>query len=173
MPSVREGKDFMHMKTWNLQTLVRAAVIGAVYAAVTLLLAAISFQPFQIRISEALTLLPCLWPEASVGLFIGCFLSNLVGGYGVADIVVGSLTTLAAALLTRRLRDRPLVAALPPVLLNALSVGMVLHYTANAPLLATMLSIGAGQAVACYALGIPLLRLLKRRETWLQNGTKR
>ena len=100
-------------------------------------------------------------------------LSNLVGGYGVADIVVGSLTTLAAALLTRRLRDRPLVAALPPVLLNALSVGMVLHYTANAPLLATMLSIGAGQAVACYALGIPLLRLLKRRETWLQNGTKR
>lgn len=150
------------MQGWNTRNLTRAAVIAALYAAVTLLLAPISFGPMQLRVSEAMTLLPVIWPEAALGLFVGCFLSNLIGGYGIIDAVVGGLATLIAALLTRKLRKNRFVAALPPVLVNAVAIGLLLHFVADAPLWITMLYIGVGQALACYVLGIPLLALLDK-----------
>jgi uncharacterized membrane protein len=142
--------------------LTRAAVIAALYAALTLALAPISYGAVQLRVAEALTLLPLLWAEAIPGLFIGCFLANLIGGYGILDAVVGGLATLIAALLTRRLRRNAWLAALPPVLVNAVAIGLLLYFVADAPLWMTMLTVGAGQAAACYALGLPLLALLKK-----------
>lgn len=146
----------------STRQLARAGVIAALYTAVSLLLMPISFGPMQLRVSEALTLLPVLWPEAIPGLVIGCFLSNLIGGYGIIDAVVGSLTTLLAALATRRLRNSRWLAALPPVLLNAVAIGLLLHFVAEAPLWLTMAYIGLGQALACYALGLPLLSLIEK-----------
>lgn len=146
----------------NARMLTRAGMIAALYATITLLLAPISFGPMQIRLSEAMTLLPILWPEATIGLFAGCFLSNLVGGYGILDAVVGGGATLLAALLTRRFRNHRLLAALPPVLINAVCIGLLLHYAASAPLLATMLYIGIGQAIACYGVGLPLLTAMDK-----------
>lgn len=158
------------MSGWDARTLTRAGVIAALYAAVTLLLAPISFGPMQLRVSEAMTLLPVLWPEAAVGLFVGCFLANLIGGYGILDAVVGGLATLLAALLTRRLRNNRWLAALPPVLVNAVAIGVLLHVVADAPLAVTMLYIGLGQAMACYALGLPLLAALTRSQAqWLRS----
>lgn len=151
------------MRRWNVRMLTSAAAIAALYAAVTLLLAPISFGPMQLRVSEAMTLLPVLWPEAAVGLFVGCFLANLIGGYGILDAVVGGLATLLAALLTRKLRANVWVAALPPVLVNAVVIGALLYFVADAPLWLTMLYIGAGQAIACYALGVPLVNVLKKQ----------
>ncbi len=150
------------MRQLSVKQLTRAAVVAALYAAITLTLAPIGFGPWQLRVAEAMTLLPALWPEAGVGLFVGCALSNLVGGYGLPDIIVGSLATLAAALLTRRLRAKPALAALPPVLINAVAIGLLLHYVLKAPLWLTMLQVGAGQAAACYALGLPLLAAMRR-----------
>jgi uncharacterized membrane protein len=122
----------MFMK-FDLKFLIRAAVIAALYAAVTLLLAPISYGPLQFRVSEALTLLPMLTPAAIPGLFVGCLAANLLGGATALDIVFGSLATLGAAILTRRLREKPLIAALPPVLVNAFVVGAVLAYAYNLP----------------------------------------
>lgn len=150
------------MSGWNTKMLTRAGVIAALYAAVTLALAPISFGPVQLRASEAMTLLPVLWPEAAAGLFVGCFLSNLIGGYGILDAVVGGAATLVAALLTRRLRGNRVLAAVPPVLVNGIVIGLLLHLVADAPLWLTMLYIGLGQAAACYALGLPLLAVLRR-----------
>lgn len=150
------------MRGWNARSLTLGAVIAALYTAITLLLAPISYGPMQLRVSEAMTLLPVLWPEASIGLFIGCFLSNLVGGYGIIDAVVGGLATLCAGLLTYRLRANRWLAALPPVLINAVAIGMLLHFVADAPLWLTMLYIGLGQAVACYGLGLPLVSVLDK-----------
>lgn len=142
--------------------ITRAAAIAALYAAITLLLAPFSFGQIQLRVSEALTLLPCLWLEAVPGLFVGCFVANLIGGYGLADAVVGGLATLLAAVLTRQLRHNKYIAALPPVLVNAVAIGLLLYFVAEAPLLLTMLYVGLGQAAACYVLGIPLLAALDR-----------
>ena len=152
----------------DLRFILRAAVIAALYAALTLLLAPISYGPLQLRVSEALTLLPILTPAAIPGLFVGCLAANLLGGATALDVVFGSLATLAAAILTRRFRERPLVAALPPVAGNAVVVGAVLTYAYNLPFWLTVLEVGAGQLGACYALGLPLYYTLRRlpRNIW-------
>ncbi|MDD4003060.1 MAG: QueT transporter family protein, partial [Clostridia bacterium] len=107
------------MKKFSLPQLTRAALIAALYSALTIPLGAISSQSFlQIRPAEALTMLPLLFAEAVPGLAIGCMIANIFGGYGIYDIIFGSLITLTAALLTRKIK-KPLIAGLPPVLLNA------------------------------------------------------
>ena len=106
------------MTDTRLQKLCRAAVIGALYAAVTLLLAPISYGNLQCRVSEALCILPWFFPETSWGLFVGCLLANLLGGNGPLDIIFGSLATLIACLITARVKARGL-ALLPPVVVNA------------------------------------------------------
>lgn len=152
----------MQLMPKDTKQLTRAAIIGALYAALTLALAPISYGEVQLRVSEALTLLPVLWPEAVPGLFIGCFLANLLGPGGLADAVVGGTATLIAATLTLLFRKRLWAAALPPVIINGIVIGLLLFVLFEAPLLVTMGYIALGQAVACYALGIPLILVLKR-----------
>ena len=151
---------------WTTRQLTRGALIAALYTALSALLAPLSMgmEGIQLRVSEAFTLLPVLLPEATPALAIGCLLTNLLLGGSPYDIVFGTLATLLAALCTRRLRKKPLVAALPPVVFNALIVGAVVHYayTPSIPLLLCMLYVGAGQTVACYALGLPMLLGLRR-----------
>ena len=150
----------------KLQKLCRTAVIGALYAVVTLLLAPISYGNLQCRVSEALCILPWFFPETAWGLFAGCFLANLLGGNGPLDMIFGSLATLIAGLLTARLKTRGL-ALLPPVIVNALLVGAMLAYVITPdsfwksyPVFA--LEVGVGEAVAMYVLGLPLSYLLER-----------
>ena len=144
--------------------LVRGALIAALYAVLCLAFFSISYGDLQFRISEALTVLPLLMPEAIPGLFVGCLLSNLVGGYGVMDIVFGSAATLIAALATYFMRKLPAwIAVLPVVLVNALIVGyFTLHLAAGLPFWPSALSVGLGQAVVVYVLGLPLHYALKK-----------
>lgn len=104
------------------------AIIAALYTALTVLLAPLSYGEVQIRFSEAFTLLPILMPEAVPALLVGCLLSNILGGCSIFDIVFGSLATLLAAVCTRRLRDKFWLAALMPVLFNGVIVGAVVHF---------------------------------------------
>lgn len=151
-------------KFFTTQMLTQAAVIAAIYAALTLLLAPISgFQGnFQLRVSEALTILPVLTPAAVPGLFVGCLVANLLGGATILDIVFGALASLIAAMMTRKLRNHPLLAALPPVIVNMLIVGLVLSLSYKTPFLINAAWVGLGQVGACYLLGLPLLWTLKR-----------
>lgn len=142
---------------------IRAAIISAVYVSVTALFAPISFGPMQVRIAESLTLLPFLWAEAVPGLFIGCLLANALWGLGAVDIGLGSLATLLAALLTRRMPNIWL-AAVPPVIVNGLVVGAYLTLWFPVPLVWSMAYVSLGQVVACFGLGIPLVVLLRRLE---------
>ncbi len=138
------------------------AVIAAAYAALCMLLQPISFPALQFRLSEALCVLPMFFPEAVPGLFVGCLLANLLGGNGILDVVFGSLATLAAAWGTYKLRRWPLLAILPPVVINAVVIGIVLHYAVGAPLLLEMGTIFLTQAAVCYVVGYPLYLLLNR-----------
>ena len=106
------------LKPQNTRALARGAIIAALYTALTVLLAPLSYGEVQIRFSEAFTLLPILMPEAVPALLVGCLLSNILGGCTIFDIVFGSLATLLAAVCTRRLRDKFWLAALMPVLFN-------------------------------------------------------
>lgn len=148
--------------------LVQGALIGALYAALTLAAAPISYGLMQVRISEALCILPFFTPAAVPGLFIGCLVANLAGGAVLYDVVFGSLATLLAALLTWWLRVRGAskwLAPLPAVVLNALIVGALMHLVylpgeVTFPVAAAY--VGAGQAIACYGLGMPLFYVLER-----------
>ena len=137
-------------------------MIAALYAALTVALSPISFGPVQFRVAEALTLLPFFMPEAIPGLFIGCFLSNLAGGLGLIDIIVGSAATLLAAWLTFKMPNIWL-AAVPPVVINALAVGTYLGIITGTPVIYSIIYIGISQAVICFGLGIPLVLLIASR----------
>lgn len=152
------------MRKTNVKKLTRAAVIAALYAALTLMLAPISYGAMQVRVSEGLTLLPVLLPEAVPALFVGCLLANLLGGCALPDIVFGSLATLLAAVSTRMLRKNKWLAALPPVVFNGLIVGALVHalYTPEIPLPLCMLYVAAGEAIACYAVGMLMLKGMER-----------
>ena len=144
--------------------ITRGAIIAALYVVVVMIFQPISFGPVQFRVAEALTLLPFLWPEAIPGLFVGCLIANLFGGLGPWDIFLGSGATLIAAALTWRAAKSGniLLAATWPVLVNGVVVGGYLSVIAAMPWLFSMLYVAAGEAMACYALGIPLVRLLRR-----------
>ena len=140
--------------------ITRAAVIGALYAALTIALAPISYGLIQFRIAEALTVLAFFTPAAIPGLFVGCLLANIVAGLGIIDIVFGSLATLIAAFMTYKIKNK-FLAPLPPVLINALIVGPIVAYYVEVPFYLGMLYVGLGQLAVCYILGLPLLLALQ------------
>lgn len=154
----------MKTQTQATRRLARGAVIAALYTALTLLLAPISYGQFQVRLSEAMTLLPILLPEAVPALAVGCLLSNILGGCTIFDIVFGTLATLLAALCTRRLRGKLWLAAAMPVLFNGVIVGAVVHYCYSPafPLLLCMLTVAIGEAIACMIVGPLLIGALRR-----------
>ena len=136
-------------------------MLTAVYAALTIFLAPISYGPWQIRIAEAMTVLPWFYAEAVPGLFLGCLIANIFGGNGLPDILFGSLATLSAALISRRIRQ-PWLVPLPPVVINAVVVGAVLSYVIGLPFWLTAAEVGLGQIGSCYLLGLPLMFFLRR-----------
>lgn len=154
------------MKKRNtVRNLTVSAVIAALYCALTVALPFMTFGPVQCRFAEALTILPAFTPAAIPGLAVGCVLSNTIGlmsGANVAgawDILIGTAATFLAAWCTRLLREKPFLATLPPVLLNALIIGteltLVLYDTPSAVLwLYNVLSIALGQAIACVGGGL-------------------
>lgn len=143
--------------------LTRGALIAALYTALTLLLAPISYGALQVRVSEAFTLLPLLFPEAVPALAVGCLLSNILGGCMLPDILFGTLATLLGAIGTYCLRKNKWLAALPPVVLNGVIVGAVVHYcyTPEMALPLCMLCVAAGEAIAVYVCGMILLKAME------------
>lgn len=157
----------MTQTRFQTQRLALAGLIAAVYAAATLLLPIPQYLGVQFRVAEAMTVLPFLFPEAIPGLAVGCFVANL-GSPILLDCVFGTLATVLAALWSRRMPNLWL-AALPPVICNAAIVGAEIawfmaqeggvFWSAYA---LSALTVGLGEAAACYILGVPLAKLLSR-----------
>lgn len=155
------------MRRFTVRDLTLAAAIAAVYAVLTLTLPIPAYQGVQLRVAEALTVLPFLFPAAIPGLTIGCFIANLLGSPFPVDWIFGTLATLIAAVWTSRMRNRWL-APLPPVICNAAIVGAEIAlffpegltfwpaYALNA------FTVGLGELIACYVLGSLLLAALPR-----------
>lgn len=145
----------------SLVHLLQGSLIAAVYAALTLAFAPLSYGQVQIRFAEALTVLPALTPAAIPGLAVGCLIANILGPGGPIDIVFGSLATLIAAYLSYKMPKKWLVP-FPPVIVNAIVVGFILNYLYQLPLIVTMGWVALGQLIACYGIGYPLLSVLER-----------
>ena len=162
------------MKNKNVTFLTQAAMIAAIYVVLTLLFRPISFGEIQVRISEALTILPLFTPAAVPGVFVGCLIANIIGGGILPDIIFGSLATLIGAVLTYRLRAHtPLLAPLPPIAANTVIVPFVLFYGygVNLPIPFMMLTVGIGEVLSCGVLGLLLFSALKRYKTILFRPT--
>jgi uncharacterized membrane protein len=153
----------------KLNFLIRVAMIAAIYVVLNIIFAPISYGPIQVRIAEALVVLPFIDPSAIIGLFLGCILANVIGPLGMVDIIGGSLCTLVAAYLTYKVKN-PKLAPLPPVLINAFGVSIYLHLIFDLPYWITVLYIGIGEVIACYILGYPLLILLIKNKKRLGLG---
>lgn len=150
------------MKKFSLRQLIIAALIAAVYAVLTVPLGALASQSFlQVRPAEALTILPLLFIEAVPGVAVGCLIANIFSG-NIYDIVFGTLITLAAAIITRKLKN-PYLGALPPVLLNAALLPLIWRFTGSDTMyFYSFLSTLATQALWIYGLGIPLYRTMQK-----------
>ena len=153
------------MKNKKALFITQAAVIAALYVVLVVILNYISFGPIQFRVAEALTILPYFTPAAIPGLFIGCILANVIGGAVIWDIIFGSIATLIGAVFTYLLRKKSkFLAPLPPVLANTIIVPWVLKYAYGAEEMVWFMAVtvGIGEILACYVLGMILLFALNK-----------
>lgn len=153
------------MRNKSILFMTQSAMIAAIYVVLTVLFAPFGFGQIQVRIAEALTVLPYFTPAAIPGLFIGCLIGNIIGGAIIPDIIFGSLATLIGACFTYLLRKRSkFLAPLPPILANTIVVPLVLYYAYgfNLPIPFMMLTVGIGEIISCGVLGMILLSAVKK-----------
>ena len=148
------------MKKNGVYYITHAAVIAALYVVLTLFISAFNLASgaIQVRISEALTILPMFTPAAIPGLFIGCLLSNYITGAAIFDVIFGSIATLIGAIGTYMLRKNKWLGVLPPIISNTIIVPIVLIYAYGLEdaywFLA--LTVGIGEVISCGVLGLIL-----------------
>lgn len=158
----------------SLRKIVEPAIIAALYFILTFFSASVglAYSGVQLRLSEALTILPVFTPFAIPGLTIGCFISNIASPFGLIDLVFGTLCTLLSAFLTRLLKDIkikevPFLSPLPPVILEPVFISFLICFSSPEGLQANTFwtifgLIFAGQFIVCYCLGIPFYLILKK-----------
>lgn len=164
------------MQNRSLKRLVSGALLAALYSVLALSLPMASFGPVQLRVSEALTLLPVFSPVAGIGVTLGCFLTNCVGVLmGVTfpqDILFGTLATLLGCIFTWllrgvRVRGLPVLSALSPVVCNTVIIGWEINaFFLDTPswmgFVTSAIGVGIGELAACVVLGLLLVALLER-----------
>ncbi|QDW72672.1 QueT transporter family protein [Lachnospiraceae bacterium KGMB03038] len=161
------------MRNQKITFMTQAAMIAAIYVVLTYVFAPFSFGEIQVRLAEALTILPLFTPAAVPGLFIGCLIGNILGGAILPDILCGSLATLIGAVFTYLLREKsPFMAPLPPILANTVIVPFVLRYGYGValPIPFMMLTVGIGEILSCGVLGLVLYYALKRYSVQFGTG---
>ena len=154
----------------SVRKLVHCGVVAAIYVVLCLALQPLSY----VRVAEALCLLPVFGAEYIVGVVLGCFLANLLGST-IVDVIFGTLATLLACLVTYKLRNvrfkgLAIAASLPPVLFNAVIIGIEIAVmfpdpTSSAPIwlacITNGISVGIGELISCTVLGVVLVKLIE------------
>lgn len=154
----------------NTKKLVTTAVVAATYAAITLALSFISYGPIQFRIAEVMVLLPFIRKEYILGLTLGCFLANVIGPYGVPDIIFGTIATFISTYLVyltskimKNKKGSIFIASLWPTIVNAIIIGAELNIFFGVPLFIAILNVGFGQFVVITIIGVPLFKILETK----------
>jgi uncharacterized membrane protein len=153
--------------------ITQAALIAAIYVVLVYVFKPISFSYIQVRIAEALTILPYFTPAAIPGVSIGCLLANLLTGADILDILFGTLATLLGAIGSYLVRKQKFLVPLPPIIANSIIIPWILRYAYALPLSIPfmMLTVGIGEVISCGVLGFLLLFVLnKYRNTIFKNN---
>lgn len=158
--TIYEGGDFL-----TTNRIVKTAIVASIYAALTVGLNPISYGAVQFRLSEVLVLLAFVNADYIVGLTIGCLIANLLGPYGLADIICGTFATFVSAYLIYitpkfiKSKYAIWVASLWPVLINALMLNVFFKY----PLILSMLQVGIGEFGVVTIIGVPLFKIISSK----------
>ncbi len=164
------------MQNKKVLLITQAAVIAALYVVLTVVAAGFNLASgaIQVRFSEALCVLPYFTPAAIPGVVIGCFISNIVTGCALPDIIFGTLATLIGAFGTYLLRKNRYLCTIPPVLSNAIIIPFVLTYAYHIPggIPFFMLTVGAGEVISCVILGSILISMLIPFKEHLFGGSR-
>lgn len=154
----------------TVKRLVKTAIIAALYAVITLVLAPISYGPIQFRVSEIMVLLAFFDPFYIVGLTLGCFIANILGPNGLADIIFGTLATFisvyAVSITQRFVKNRKtslIIASLWPTIFNGVIIGWMLNYIYQFPLVLSIGEVAIGEFVVVTIVGVPIVRLLQNK----------
>ena len=154
--------------TVSVRYLTTAAIIAALYVVFTGLSAALGLASgvIQVRISEALTILPYFTPAAVPGVTIGCLLANLLTGAPLPDIIFGTLASFLGVLGSSFLRKNKYLIAVPTILSNAIIIPLVLQYAYGVKdaFWYLMLTVGIGEILSAGLLGGLLLHVLQKRK---------
>jgi len=150
------------------------AAIAAIYAVLTIAFAPISYNWIQFRVSEALTILPFFTPLAIPGLTIGVLIANIYSSAGILDMIIGPIATLIAAYLTSKIKNKWL-APLPPVIVNAVMIGIMLGilFSSDVTIPMAILWVGIGEFGVVYTLGLLLLYIINSRKDLYKIVTQR
>lgn len=156
--------------TNKTKKLVMTSLVAAIYAVLTLVLGAISYGPIQFRIAEIMVLLAFIKKDYIWGLTIGCFLANVIGPYGVPDIVFGTTATFlsvyAIYLTGKAMKGKKyaiLIASIWPTLINAVIIGFMLNIFVGMPLILSMIQVGFGEFVVITIIGVPLYKIIGKK----------
>ncbi len=162
----------MNLRRERLLHMAQGALIAALYATLTVVFAPISFGLIQIRIAEALTILPMFTSAAIPGLFIGCILANLFSGALIWDVIFGSLATLVGAVGGYRLRNNRWLVPIPTIIANGIIVPFFLKYGygIDMPIVLMMLYVSLGEVVGCYVLGELLASALLKHKNFTKKS---
>ena len=154
----------------NSINIALTAAITAIYAVLTLSLGFISYGPIQFRISEILMFLPLLGKEYIIGLTMGCFIANIAGGLGLADMIFGTLATLISCILVyytpKFIKNEKLslfVASLWPTIVNALIIGWELYKFFGLPFALSAFQVGFGEFVVITIVGLPVFKMVNNK----------
>ncbi|MFL0166630.1 QueT transporter family protein [Candidatus Clostridium helianthi] len=154
----------------TVKRLVKTAIIAALYAVITLVLAPISYGPIQFRVSEIMVLLAFFDPFYIVGLTLGCFIANILGPNGLADIIFGTLATFisvyAVSITEKFVKNKKtslIIASLWPTIFNGVVIGWMLNYIYQFPLVLSIGEVAVGEFVVVTIVGVPIVRLLQNK----------
>lgn len=157
-------------KNNTVRRLVRTAIIAALYAVVTIVLAPISYGAVQFRLSEIMVLLAFFDPFYIGGLTLGCFIANILGPNGVADVIFGTLATFISVYaisftgkLIKNNKISLIIASLWPTIFNGLIIGWMLNYLYQLPLILSIGEVAIGELVVVTIVGVPVIRLIQNK----------
>lgn len=150
----------------NIKDLTKQAIIAAVYTAISLALLPFTFGALQFRVAEALMVLPFYNKKHTVGLTIGCLITNMFSHLGLVDVVFGTLATLIVCLLVGRLRRTRFIAVAAAVV-NGVIVGFMLYFVANEPLVFSMATVAASEFVVVQ-LGVFMMAAVNKTQAILE-----
>lgn len=152
------------MKKINVKFIAETAIIAALYAALTWLFAPISYGSIQFRLSEVMVLLVLFKPSYAFALILGCFISNTTSSLGVWDMLFGTLATALAVIPMMKIKNI-YAAAFLPVITNSVIIAIELYFALDiSPIWLSMLTVGIGEAVVLYLIGIPVMISISKNE---------